>query len=146
MSVTAPNLAGYITADKGMRTQFGNPITFSVPTAPQWPAGTRINPDTNEPYSAMVVRENAAFSIVTVTCLVIIKQGSPLRPQADTEFEPTGLMSGMDIILDVDADDFPVVQDATEFAYAAKNYRVEEQKPFAIANITYRWLIYGKER
>ena len=28
----------------------------------------------------------------------------------------------------------------------ARKYKVEEQKPFAIANITYRWLIYGKER
>jgi hypothetical protein len=146
MSFAVPDTAGFIAADKAMRSQFGNPIIFSVPTEPQWPSGTRINPDTNEPYSAMVVQQNVAFTFVTVVCSVILKQGSPLRPQADTEFEPSGLMMGMDIILDVDADDFPVVQDASEFAYAARNYKVEETKPFAIANVTYRWLVYGKER
>ena len=56
----------------------------SVPTTPRWPDGTRINPDTNTPYSAMVVQENAAFTTVTVICSVIMKEASPTRPQADT--------------------------------------------------------------
>lgn len=141
-----PDIAGYIAADKRLRSRFGVTTVFSVPTVPQWPSGTRINPDTNEPYSAMVVRENEAFTVVSVVCLVILKEASVTRPQADTRFTEPGLMSGMDIILDVDADDFPVVQAATEFAYAGRNYKVEEQKPFAMANITYRWLIYGEER
>ena len=148
MSVSAPtpNVPGFIAADKALRTQFGVPINFAVPQTPQWPTGTKINPDTNTPYSAMVVQENPVFTLVVVTALVILKEASPLRPQADTSFAQPGLMSGMDIILDLDADDFPVVQDASEFAYATKNYKVEEQKPFAFANITYRWLLYGKER
>ena len=44
-----PNIAGFIAADKTMRSTFGDTITFSVPQVPQWPAGTRINPDTGEP-------------------------------------------------------------------------------------------------
>lgn len=142
----APDIAGFIAADKDMRSRFGNPIIFSVPTTPEWPDGTRINPDTNTPYSAMVVQENEVFTTVTIICSVIMKEASPTRPQADSQFAEPGLMSGMDLILDVDGDDFPVVQHASEFAYAGRNFKVEEQKPFAMANITYRWLIYGKER
>jgi hypothetical protein len=145
MSVT-PNLAGFYAASQQLRQTFGDQITFSVPQAPAWPTGTQINPDTGEPYSAMAVRSNPEFVTVTITASVILKEASPLRPQADTEFTAAGALSGMDIILDVADADYALVQDASEFSYATKNYRVEEWKPFEMANVTYRWLCYGKER
>lgn len=144
MSVT-PDIAGFIAADQRRRQQTGTSITFEIPQAPTWPAGTTINPDTNEPYSAMAERTNPPFVTVAVTANVILKEASPLRPQADTHFAEAGLMSGMDIILDIDAVDYPTVQDATEFVYSGKTYRVEEWKPFEIANTPYRWLVYGME-
>jgi len=141
-----PDLAGFFAAGKTLRQFFGDTIVFNVPAAPTWPAGTRINPDTGEPYNAMAVSTSPEFTQVTITASVILKEASPLRPQADSMFVAAGLMSGMDIILDVDNDDYPTVQDATDFAYATKNYHVEEFKPFEMANVIYRWLIYGKER
>ncbi|MDQ2876517.1 MAG: hypothetical protein M3Y33_17640, partial [Actinomycetota bacterium] len=83
---------------------------------------------------------------VTLRVLVILKQGSPLRPQADTQFSQAGELSGMDIILDVDAEDYPSVQDASEFLVNLKTYRVEEWKPFGLGPTLYRYLLYGMER
>ena len=145
MAVT-PDLTGFFAAAGVLRQTFGDLITFSVPQPPTWPAGTRINPDTNMPYSAMVVSSTPEFTQVTITASVILKEASPLRPQADSMFVAAGLMSGMDIILDVDNADYTTVQDATDFTYVTKNYHVEEFKPFEMANVTYRWLIYGKEK
>lgn len=145
MSFT-PDTASFFAAAQQLRASFGDTITFSVPQDPVWPTGTQLNPDTGEPYSAMVVRTNQEYTTVTITASVILKEASPLRPQADSMFVAAGLMSGMDIILDVDSADYPTVQDATDFVYAGKNYHVEEWKPFEMANVTYRWLCYGKEK
>lgn len=145
-AIETPDVAGFVAADKRLRQFFGDTITFRVPQEPQWPVGTKINPDTGEPYNAMAVRANVEFADVQVVVLVILKEASPLRPQADVQWTEVGLMSGMDIILDVDADDYDTVKDATEFSYVSKNYRAEEWKPFEVANTTYRWLCYGKER
>lgn len=148
----APDITGFVAAASSLRQVTGDSITFSIPQPPQWPAGTRINPDTNEPYDAMVKPTNAPVQ-VTITASVILKEASPLRPQADTHVTEAGLMSGMDIILDIDAtvragqtqSDYQQVQNATEFTYAGRRYRIEEWKPFAMGDITYRYLCYGME-
>lgn len=140
------DIPGFVAATKRLRAEAGQQVVFSVPTVPTWPTGTRLNPDTDEPYDVMVVRANAAFTTVTLRVLVILKQGSPLRPQADTQFSQAGELSGMDIILDVDAEDYPSVQDASEFLVNLKTYRVEEWKPFGLGPTLYRYLLYGMER
>jgi hypothetical protein len=144
--VATPDTADFFLAAKRLRQSFGDTIVFSVPQNPVWPSGTRLNPDTGQPYSAMAVRSNAEFTTVSIIAGVILKEASPLRPQADTVFAASGLMSGMDIILDIDSADYPTVRDATEFVYAGKTYDAVEWKPFEMANVTYRWLCYGKER
>jgi hypothetical protein len=145
MSVT-PDITGFQTEARNLRENFGSPVTFHVPQAPTWPAGTRINPDTGKPYSPMVEQTNAEFADVVKTALVILKQGSPLRPQADSHWDEVGLMSGMDIILDVDSDDYADIEDATEFTIFELRYTVEEFKPFGLAGQLYRYLVYGMEK
>lgn len=146
MQVATPDIDGFIAAGKRARQTFGDTVTFSVPQPPQWAPGTRINPDTGDPYSAMAVRQNAEHADVAIVVGVVLKQASPLRPQADTHFAPSGVMEGMDIILDVDADDRDSVKDASEFTYAGLHYRLVEWKPFAMGDRLYRWLVYGQER
>lgn len=142
----APDVAGFLAAGKRLRQNLGSTVTLHVPVAPQWPAGTKINPDTGKPYDAMVRRTNAEFTDVEITGLIIAKQGSPMRPQADTAWEQVGLLSGMDIIIDVDADDYAAAGEATQFTVDGLDYTVEEWKPFELADQRYRWLLYGKEK
>lgn len=140
-----PDLSDYFAATRMLRTQLGGQCTFHVPQPPEWPAGTRINPDTQEPYSAMVVRTNPEYVDVVKTVLIILKQGSPLRPQTDERFAEAGMLSDMDIILDVDSNDYADVQAASKFTINGLNYRLEEWKPFSLGNTMYRYLCYGME-
>lgn len=146
MAVETPDIAGFIAASQELRTNFGSTVTFHVPNAPAWPAGTQINPDTGRPYSPMVKQTNPEYTDVTKTALIILKQGSPLRPQADERFTEAGLLSGMDIILDLDATDQAAVEGATEFTVNGDTYTLEEWKPFSLANQVYRYLVYGMEK
>lgn len=143
VSVT-PNINGFVGAQDELRQRFGAECTFHVPQPPVYAAGTRINPDTGEPYSAMAVRTNNAFADVVRTVLIIVKQGSPLRPQSDTHVEAAGMLSGMDIILDVADED--KVDTASEFTINGLRYKLEEWKPFSVGGQMYRWLCYGMER
>lgn len=142
----APNVAGYIAAQANLRTMLGAPVTFKVPVAQVWPGGTKINPDTGEPYDPTILPTSAPFTEVVKTCLIILKQGSPLRPQTDTVQAASGDMSGMDIILDLAEADYASVENASEMVINGLPYRVREFKPFSIGGTLYRWLVYGQQR
>lgn len=144
--MAAPNVEGFIAAQANLRSQLGSPVIFKVPVAATWPEGTKLNPTTGEPYDATIKRTNAAFTEVTKTALIILKQASPLRPQSDSEQEPSGEMSGMDIIIDLAEADYVAVEDASEMVVNELTYRVRETKPIGLAGQRYRRLIYGMER
>jgi hypothetical protein len=144
--IVTPDLAGFFAATRQHRAAFGSPCVFHVPVVAAWPGGTKINPDTGRPYDATAVRTNAGFTDITKTVNIILKQGSPLRPQADAQFEEAGMLSGMDIILDLDAADYAAVQGAVEFTIVTLNYKLEEFKPFELGGTMYRYLVYGMEK
>ena len=141
-----PNVAGFLEAEKRLRNELGTPMVFRIPLAPEWPPGTKINADTGEPYDPTIERINAEFEDVTRTALIILKQGSPLRPQADTRTTALGDVSGMDLIIDVAEEDWPAIEAATELELNGLEYHVREQKPFSLAGVVYRHLIYAMER
>lgn len=141
------DIAQFVAAQNELRTTAGSTASFGVPTAPQWPDGTAINPDTNEPYDATVVPVNAPYDLIDVTVLVIEKQGSPLRPQADQGWSASGLREGMDIILDVSQADYDTtVANASMFTIMEQDYSIEEAKPFSLGDQVYRYLVYGAEK
>lgn len=135
----------FVAAQNNLREQAGTLVVFKLPTEPKWPIGTKINPTTKRPYDPTIVQENEGFTEKSIKALVILKQGSPLRPQTDTEMEPVGLQSGMDIILDVSAAGKTEIEDATRMVVNGLEYRVLEFKPFAIGEVIYRYLCYGQE-
>lgn len=145
MSAITPDITGFIAAQDQLREDLGAPVTFRIPQDPVWPAGTKINPDTGEPYSAMVQRTNAEFAEMEVKALIIAKQGSPMRPQADTHFEQAGLLGGMDIILDVAITGYEQVSAASQFQVNGEDFALEEWKPFSLGGVLYRYLAYGLE-
>lgn len=149
LSLIAQDVEAFIAAQDQLRAELGSEAQFGVPTTPQWPPGTAINPDTDMPYDATLVPVNDEYQTVAVTVLVIEKKGSPLRAQPDpTNVQSaSGLREGMDIILDVAAADYvATVAGATMFAVMGQNFSIVERKPFTIAGRTYRWLVYGGER
>lgn len=134
----------FIAAQDELRANFGAAVTMQTPNEPIWPDGTRINPDTQQPYNAMIVPTNPAYSETVIKALVIVKAGSAFRPQGDEHFTQVGIMSGMDAILDVSSADYARVEDASDFIVMGDRFTVAEWKPFELAGITYRYLLYGQ--
>lgn len=145
MTLLDADVGGFVEAQANLRETFGAPVTFKVPVTKEWPEGTKINPDTELPYDATIQPTSAEFTEIIKTCLVILKQGSPLRPQADTHVVAAGEMSGMDIIIDIADMDKGAVEDASQMTVQGLDYRVEEFKPFSLSGGRYRWLIYGMQ-
>lgn len=143
--MTTANVQGFVDAQANLRTTLGAAVTFKVPVTKTWPEGTKLNPDTGLPYDATIKQTSAEFTDVIKTCLIIAKQGSPLRPQSDTRTTAAGDLSGMDIILDLADDDQADVEESVEMVVNGLTYRVEEMKPFSLAGDRYRWLVYGME-
>lgn len=147
MALLEPDIDEFIATQDELRAVFGSPCVFRAPTVPAWPVGTKINPDTDLPYDSTLVQTNPEFVETEITVLVILKQGSPLRPQADTHWDQVGLLSGMDIILDVSNEDYAgTVVDASEFRVNGLTYDVMEAKPFSLDGKLYRFLVYGQEQ
>ena len=144
--MSKPNVEGFIAAQANMRSELGAEVTFKVPVAQVWPEHAKINPTTQQPYDPTILPTSDPFTEIVKRCLVIIKQASPLRPQADTQAAPTGEMSGMDIILDVAQADYEEVEEASEMIINGLEYRVREVKPVSLGGVLYRYLIYGQER
>lgn len=140
------DIQGFFDAANELRTSMGSDCVFHIPNTQTWPSGTKLNPTTGRPYDATVVQSNARFADITKTVLIIEKQGSPLRPQADPTWSQAGRMEGMDIILDISGPDWGAVLDASEFTISGQNYKLVESKPFELANTIYRWLVYGQEK
>lgn len=105
---------------------------------------TKINPDTELPYDSTVERTNAAYVDITKTCIIIKKQASPLRPQADTQLTAEGEGSGVDTIIDIGGADYEDVEDATTVTMEGFDYRIRESKPFSIGGKIYRFLVYAQ--
>lgn len=146
MSTYAPDVTGYVASAQRLREQLGTLATFEIPVNPVWPEGTKINPDTELPFDPTIKPTSGEFTTVEKMVLIILKQGSPLRPQSDTYWEQVGEMSGMDIIVDMAPADWATVELASEMVVNGLTYKIQEAKPFSIGDTLYRWLVYGKER
>lgn len=140
-----PDVSGFVAAQARLREQGGATVVFKVPIEKTWPPETKLNPANGLPYDSTIKQTSQEFRDVPKSCLIIAKQGSPLRPQADTHSEPAGDLSGMDIILDLADADKPDVEEATQMVVNELTYRVEEMKPFSLSTTRYRWLVYGQE-
>lgn len=124
-----PDIAGFQDAMRRLRTATGRDVTFHIPVAPQWPAGTQLDPETGEPYDPTVKpTTGGGFTDVVKHVGVVYKDESRLRPGADTQETAIGPRSGMDEILDLDILDYLDVQDATEVSDLDARYRIVERK------------------
>lgn len=136
----------FIEAQDELRSSLGVAVEFGVPTVPQWPAGTKVNPDTGEPYDATVVQANEEFEWTPVVALVIEREGTPGRARPDAVYSEAGLRQDMDIVLDCATADYDIISQASTFRALGKDYQAEGVRPYEIAGTTYRYLVFGAER
>jgi hypothetical protein len=136
-----PDIAGFREAMDEARGAFGEAVTFHVPVAPVWPAGTPIDEDTGLPFDPTVEPESGGgFTDVAKNVLVIYHAIGPglSAPQVS---EPAGLMKGESVVLDMSVPDYPDVQAATEATVNGTRYLVTDRQDDGILG-TDRVLIF----
>lgn len=68
--MTGPDLAGFTDAQKRLREAFGERVTFVKPGVKTYPAGTKLDPETNEPMDPLIDPIDAPETRVVVNCNV----------------------------------------------------------------------------
>lgn len=144
MSVTGPDIAGFLDAQDRLRDKMGQDVDFMVRVASVWPGGTPLD-ENGEPYDPTVKPTSGGdLRPVTKRVGVMFKKASPLRPGADTQWETVGEFSGMDIILNLNGTDYADVRTAVQVWFNGLKFRIVEFKPGGLGGVD-RWLVYGQE-
>jgi hypothetical protein len=138
-----PDIAGFADAQDRLRQQFGQNITFKVPQAKTWPAGTAIDPESGEPYDPTVVPTSGANpTLVTKKVNVIFKPLIPGRAD-DVERVPLGVKQTKGAALLASPADYPDIQGAVSFELNGREYRVSDQVPDGLTTVQ-RYVIFGE--
>lgn len=119
-----PDLTAFREAQAALRSEMGTDVDFLVPVPPDWPAGTRLDPETGQPYDPTIDPLPGTGGTTPVTKRV----GLIYRTVTDdpTEDDRSGVRRAKSIALAIEVADYPDIEDATTVAVGDINYRVNE--------------------
>ncbi len=135
-----PSNTGFRDAQRKLRAQFGEEITFFGPPIVTWPPDTPIDPQTGEPYDPTIEAVDNVSQEVRVKCNVVFTTAGP-----DVEFSAAGTTERTHVMLIADIDDAPAISPALEFECRGEGYRVTSQKADGIGGLQ-RYLVWGRKR
>ena len=136
----ASNMDGFVAAQRKLRSQFGEEITFFGPPIVTWPPDTPIDPQTGTPYDPTIEAVDNVSQEVRVKCNVVFTAAGP-----DVEFSAAGTTERTHVMLIADIDDAPAISPALEFECRGEGYRVTSQKADGIGGLQ-RYLVWGRKR
>jgi hypothetical protein len=123
----APDLAGFRDAQSRLRTQLGTDATFLIPTDAQWAPGEPIDPETHRPLDPFADRVPGTGEpreeVVRVTVV------ESLGTADDAELTVRGPVASDNIVLELDAADYPRVLRARHVDVWDTRYVVDEFRP-----------------
>lgn len=139
----APSIAGWRDAMERLNQALGQLVTFKIPEARVWPAGTVVDPETGEPYDPTVVPESGGgVTAVTITATPVFKA---IQPE-DPIFQGVGgVRRGSDAAVIVMDYDYVSIVGATEFTLFDVDYRLTELVADGLVDID-RYIAYGEAR
>jgi hypothetical protein len=140
----AADLAGFADAQRRLRNEFAEEVTFFYPEQSEWPAGTPLDPETGEPYDPTVVPITASAASAAVRCNVGFYSTVAQRgEQADNS--PAGTLDKTHVLLIADITAASAIAPAVEFDVRDTLFRIEAQKPDGIGALQ-RYLVWGRAR
>lgn len=164
----SPDLAGFVDAQKRLRSKLGRSVTFFTPLTPIYPSSVgsgKIDPETHLPYDPVIQpagfrvpasggaasgfvpagSQASGYASASATCSVVYHplDTSEIRrpPVAGTPFGNRD-KANKDLI--ADPSDLAVFERATWFLLDGEGYRIELIKPDGIGGLQ-RYVIYGEE-
>ncbi len=140
-----PNIAGFKEAQQRLRDQLGVDVTFKIPTAPVWPAGTPLDPQTGRPYDPTVEPQSGGgFTSV------VKKVGLVFRPIKVNVEDPVGdevqggIRHGESLALTISVADYAAVQNAAQVNVEGTEYRV--MSIIADPGLDDRYIVFGEAK
>lgn len=128
-----PDLAGFVSAQDGLRERFGEEVVFEVSLPETWPAGAALDPETGRPYDPTVQPVSSGMASAAVTAIVMDESGLAAEGQERTT--AIGDMSEWDLVLDVHPDDYPAASGATRVTVRGDRFAVARWRPDGVRGI-----------
>jgi hypothetical protein len=136
-----PDLDGFRAAQDRARALFGEAVVMLAPVVVvEWPAGTALDPETNEPYDPTIQPVSSAQASASVNAVVMQK----LPNDAAERATPIGDLSTFSLILDVSPADHDLASAATRAVVRDDVYSVARWLPDGVKG-TDRWLAFLKD-
>lgn len=144
MEVT-PDLDGFREAMAQQREHFGVDVDFFLPgAAPVWPAGTAIDPETDEPFDPAIEPTSGGDETV-VTLKVNVFTGLRVPGSDETIVNGTGAFEMGEATLDLSLAQAAQVQTATAVVLYGERHDITERETAGIGNQPHRALIYVRQ-
>lgn len=150
MAPMAPDFAGFAAAQGRLREHFGHDITFYLPgDAPTYPPGTKVDPESGEPYDPTIEPSTGGEEVETVVRCNVVARPMGLSQRGispDTERAAIGWVEEGGVVLIIDTEDKAALvdPDAVGFDYAGERYEVRQRDDDFLGPVQ-RYLIWGKQ-
>ena len=142
--MTDPDIAGFAEAQATLRAKFGRPVPFFIPQPTVWP--TNVPADAQgAPLDPTVAPLASGFTTVVASASVASRpvQGNLAPAEEDG---PIGIIDERDLLLIVEPDTFPLVEDATECQIFGSRYKITNAKPDQLGGAdVQRYLIFTEK-
>lgn len=140
MARPTPNLSGFVSAQDALREMFGETVIFYVPITPTWPQDAAIDPETGRPYDPTI--EPASSGQASAAVRAIVDDGA--HPAGDERVTAVGDMGEADLVVDVNAADYPAASGADRALVRGDRFAVTRWRPDGLSG-TDRWLAFLEE-
>lgn len=144
MSVSA-DLAGFKDAQRRLRENFGEAVTFHFPAVDTYPPGTPIDPETNKPYDPVIEPLTETAATTVVNCTVVFKAITRGSANGRAISTAIGWDETADVMLIADIDDRAKIDGAQEFTLRDGTWMVHATIEDGIGEVQ-RYLVYGRKR
>lgn len=146
MSVS-PNIAGFKEAQERLRDKLGFDVTFYTPLPLTYPPGTPTDPETGVPYNPTIRPTASGFASASVRCSVVNRVFGLSRTGVEDQTESTalGIMSNTSLGLIMSEEDWPDVDEATEFEHLGIRYEIRDDTPDSLGGAT-RHVVVGEQK
>lgn len=126
--MVTPDIAGFQEAQRHLRDEFGEDISFHIPVAAVYPVDTQLDPETGRPFDPTIQPETGGgFTDVVKHAHVIFR---PIHVNLEDPLGDDHLAGGLrratSVVLDIDVGDFADVEDATEVTLNTTRYKITD--------------------
>jgi hypothetical protein len=133
-----PDLAGFRAAQDRARELFGEAVIMLAPVVvAEWPAGTALDPETNQPFDPTIQPVSSGQASASVNAVVMQRVPSDVAERATA----IGDLSTYSLILDVSPADHALASAATRAVVRDDVYQVARWLPDGVKG-TDRWLAF----